>query len=385
MRKICVYTSTRADYGLLRNLIKEINGCMETELQLLVSGTHLVAKQGLTVREIQADGHTPTQCVDIGLSDDTSEGICNSMGLAISRYGKSLTALKPDVLVILGDRFESFCCASAATVCRIPIAHIHGGETTEGAIDESFRHSITKMAHLHFPCCETYRQRIIQLGEPPERVFSVGALGVENITKIKLLNRDELESSMAFKLNRPFFLITFHPVTLEQNTAEKQFSELLATLDQFNDYKCIFTQANTDTDGQSINNLIYAYVEKDPERCMATPSLGSLRYLSTMKLSAAVVGNSSSGIFEAPALKVPTINIGERQKGRIRMKSIIDCEPTQSSIAEAINKAIHPVFATSLQRMKNVYEKPGTAVQIKKILHSVNLTPLIKKKFYDIH
>ncbi len=385
MRKVCVFTSTRADYGLLRNLIKEIDECPELNFQLLVSGTHLVADQGMTINEIQTDGYTLDQCVDIDLSDDSPEGICSSMGLAVSNYGESLMALKPDILLILGDRFESFCCAAAANVCRIPIGHIHGGETTEGAIDEAFRHSITKMAHLHFPCCEIYRRRIIQLGESPERVFNVGALGVENIKNMTLMEKADLEQSIKFKLDRPFFLVTFHPVTLERATAGKQFSELLAVLDQFPEHKCIFTQANADTDGKVINKMIYKYIEKHPDRCMATPSLGYLRYLSAMKLCAAVVGNSSSGILEAPTFKVPTINIGDRQKGRIRMESIVDCNPTKESIGGAIEKALDSGFLKGLKEMKNVYEKSGTATQIINILKSVKLTSLIKKEFYDIH
>lgn len=384
MRKICVYTSTRADYGLLRNLIREINICPELYLQLLVSGTHLMAGQGMTINEIQADGYALDQCVDINLSDDSPEGICTSMGLAVSKYGKSLMELQPDILVILGDRFESFCCAAAANVCRIPIAHIHGGETTEGAIDEAFRHSITKMAHLHFPCCEAYRQRIIQLGESPDRVFNVGSLGVENIREMKLMEKVKLEASIVFKLDRPFFLITFHPVTLEKATADKQFAVLLGTLDQFPNCKCIFTQASADTDGQIINRMMYEYVHKYPERCMAIPSLGYLRYLSAMKLCAAVVGNSSSGMLEAPAFKVPTINIGDRQKGRIRVESIIDCKPTSASIQAAIERAISLDFIKILENIACPFEKQGTAEKIKEVLKNTDLNHIIKKEFYNL-
>lgn len=216
MRKVCVFTSTRAEYGLLRNLINEIQGCSQLHLQLLASGTHLAPDQGMTVDEIRSDGFEPDRCVDIELTDDSPSGICRSMGIAVSSYGKFLMEFNPDLLVILGDRFEAFCCASAAQICRIPIAHIHGGEITVGAVDEAFRHSITKMSHLHFPCCEEYRQRIIKMGEFPESVYNVGALGVENIRQLKLLDRNELEVSLQFKLDRPFFLITFHPVTLEK-------------------------------------------------------------------------------------------------------------------------------------------------------------------------
>ena len=384
MRKICVFTSTRADYGLLRGLIKKIDECPDLNLQLFVSGTHLVAEQGMTINEIRADGYTLEQRIDINLSDDSPKGICSSMGLAISNYGKALMSLEPDLLLILGDRFESFCCAAAANVCRIPIGHIHGGETTVGAIDEAFRHSITKMAHLHFSCNEIYRRRIIQLGESPDRVFNVGALGVENIRSMNLMEKSELELSIKFKLDRPFFLITFHPVTLEQATAGKQFAELLAALDQFPEYKCIFTQANADTDGQIINKMIYTYIEKQAERCMATPSLGYLRYLSAMKLCSAVIGNSSSGILEAPVFKIPTVNIGDRQKGRVKVKSIVDCDPVQNSIGMAIDIVLNPEFLKSLEEMENVDEKSETATNIMKILKSVNPTSLLKKEFYDI-
>lgn len=383
MRKICVFTSTRADYGLLRNLIREIANSPELSLQLLVSGTHLVANQGMTVNEIQADGFALDHCIDIELSDDSPGGICDSMGVAISRYGKVLETIQPNILVILGDRFESFCCAAAATVCRIPIAHIHGGESTVGAMDEAFRHSITKMAHLHFPCCDTYRQRIIQLGEAPDRVFDVGALGVESIKKTRLMTKQELETSIAFKLGRPFFLVTFHPVTLEDETAGEQFGQLLAALDQFQDHQCIFTQANADTDGRIINQMIVAYVESHSDRCMVIPSLGYLRYFSAMSLCEAVIGNSSSGILEAPVFKVPTINIGDRQKGRVRMESIIDCLPEKDAIIFAISKALSRDFVISLQYMQNPYKKSETAIQIKNILASTDLNSVIKKEFFD--
>lgn len=384
MRKICVFTSTRADYGLLGNLIREIDNSSKLSLQLLISGTHLVADQGMTVNEIQADGYALDHCVDIELSDDSPGGICNSMGEAISRYGKALRTIQPDILVILGDRFETFCCAAAATVCRIPIAHIHGGESTVGAIDEAFRHSITKMAHLHFPCCNKYRQRIIQLGEDPGRVFDVGALGVENIKKIHLMTKGELETSLNFKLDCPFFLVTFHPVTLENKTAGEQFGQLLAALDQFQDHKCIFTQANADTDGRIINQMMYTYVDKNSDRCMATPSLGYLRYLSAMKVCAAVVGNSSSGILEAPVFNVPTINIGDRQKGRVRVQSVIDCGTDTQDIVSAVNKAIDGSFRQSLENTKNPYYRPNTAQKITEILTGTFLKEILKKQFYDL-
>lgn len=384
MRKICVFTSTRADYGLLRNLIREIDNSPELSLQLLVSGTHLVPDQGMTVNEIQTDGFALDHCIDIKLSDDSPSGICDSMGVAVSRYGKALETIQPDILVILGDRFESFCCAAAATVYRIPIAHIHGGESTVGAMDEAFRHSITKMAHLHFPCCEIYRRRIIQLGEAPDRVFDVGALGVENIKKIRLMTKQELETSIDFKLDRPFFLVTFHPVTLENATAGEQFGQLLAALDQFQDHQCIFTHANADTDGRIINQMMVAYVDKHSDRCIAVPSLGALRYLSAVSLAAAVIGNSSSGIIEVPCFRIATVNIGDRQKGRVRVQSVIDCATEAQDIVPAISKALDANFRQSLKNLKSPYFRPNTAKAIAEIITGIPLKEILKKQFYDL-
>lgn len=384
MRKICVYTSTRAEYGLLRNLIKEIHTCPELALQLLVSGTHLVPDQGMTIGEIRADGFKPDKCVDIDLSDDSPAGICHSMGIAISEYGKYFSEYNPDILVVLGDRFEAFCCATAAQVCGIPIAHIHGGEVTQGAIDEAFRHCITKMAHLHFPCCEEYRFRIVQMGECPEFVYNVGALGVENIRNLKLMERGDLEESIDFKLDKPFFLVTYHPVTLEKNSAKKQFAQLLSALDQYPDHKVIFTGANADTDGKIINRLQNEYKKKHPDKCIVVPSLGYMRYLSAMNLCKAVVGNSSSGILEAPALKVPTINIGDRQKGRVRAKSVIDCTPLKNQILASLKAICSKGFLSNLKNMHNPFEKQGTSKQIKEIIKTADLTGIMKKRYYDI-
>lgn len=384
MRRICVYTSTRAEYGLLRNLIKEIHEDSNLQLQLLVSGTHLVREQGMTIEEIRRDGFEPDKCVDIGLIDDSSPGICHSMGTAVSGYGKFFAEYTPDLLVILGDRFEAFCCATAAQVCRIPVAHIHGGETTQGAVDEAFRHSITKMAHLHFPCCEAYRRRIIQMGEQPEYVYNVGALGVENIRKLKLMEQDDLEKSIGFKLDKPFFLVTFHPATLEEDRVKTQFDQLLAALDRYPDHKIIFTGANADSGGRVINQMQKDYHKAHPEQCLVVPSLGYLRYLSAMKFCKAVIGNSSSGIFEAPALKVPSINIGDRQKGRIRAESVVDCYPAAKPILAAL-KTIHGhFFQSGLKTMSIPFEKSGTAKKIKKILKKADLKNILKKVFHDI-
>ncbi len=384
MRKICVYTSTRAEYGLLRTMLKQIRQSPELHLQLLVSGSHLVQDQGMTIEEIRKDGFVPDKCVDIDLIDDSSEGICHSMGVAVNGYGKFLAEYNPDLLVILGDRFEAFCCATAAQVCRVPVAHIHGGETTQGAIDEAFRHSITKMAHLHFPCCEEYRERIIQMGEQPDHVYNVGALGVENIRTLKLMERADLEESIGFKLNKPFFLVTFHPVTLEKNSFKEQFAQLLTALDQYPDHKFIFTGSNADTGGGVINQMQNDYKKLHPGQCLVTPSLGYLRYLSAMKLCEAVLGNSSSGLIEAPALKVPTINIGDRQKGRIRAKTVIDCDSDKNSIVNALKKVSEKSYRSKLKNFNIPFERSGTSKLIKKILETADLKGILKKEFYGI-
>jgi GDP/UDP-N,N'-diacetylbacillosamine 2-epimerase (hydrolysing) len=382
MRKICIFTSTRSEWGLLRGVAERIR--QSERLQLLVSGSHLSEKLGMTIQEIVDAGFPVDARVDILKFDDSPGGICKTMGLALSGSGEALAQLKPDLLVILGDRYESFCAAAAAQILRIPIAHIHGGETTEGAVDEAFRHSITKMSQLHFPSCEEYRRRIIQLGENPARVFNVGALGIENIRKISLMSRAELEESIQFKLNKPFFLVTFHPVTLENATAGTQFNELLAALEQFPEHKIIFTKANADTDGHVINEKMDAYAAARPERCLAVASLGLHRYLAAMKICDAVVGNSSSGILEAPAFGVPTVNIGDRQKGRLRVKSIIDCEPNSEAIVSAIQKALDAGFRHGLRGMIHPCEQAGTSGRIVQILENAELNGLLKKTFYDL-
>lgn len=383
-RTICIFTGSRAEYGLLRWVMQGIQDDPDLILQLIVSGMHLSPEFGLTIKEIQEDGFEPDEKVEILLSSDTSAGICKSMGLALIGYGEALGRLQPDLLVILGDRFEAFCMAAAAQVCRIPIAHIHGGEATEGTYDEAFRHSITKMSHLHFASCETYRQRIIQLGEAPDKVFNVGALGIENIRRTSLMSRNELAKSIGFNLKKLYFLVTFHPVTLEKDTSASQFQALLNALDGFSQYNVIFTKTNADTDGRIINRLIDEYVEKRPERCLAVTSLGMRRYLSTMKFCAAVIGNSSSGIIEAPSFKVPTVNIGDRQKGRIQAVSILNCSPDENAIRQAIGRGLSPAFQESLPGILNPYDRPGTYSTIVGLLKKVDIFGITKKTFQDV-
>jgi len=383
-RRICVHTSTRAEYGLLRGVLQEITAESSLQLQILASGMHMSPEFGMTIQEIRADGFQPDETVEILLSGDTSTAICKSMGLAMIGYGEALQRLKTDMVVALGDRFETFCMAAAAQVCRIPLAHIHGGETTEGAIDEAFRHSITKMAHLHFASCEAYRQRIIQLGEAPARVFNVGALGVENIRRTALLERNELAEAIGFNLKTPYFLVTFHPVTLEKDTSERHIRSLLNALDAFPEYNVIFTKANADTGGRIINRIIDECAEERPDRFLVKASLGMLWYLSAMKHAAVVIGNSSSGIVEAPSLKVPTVNIGDRQKGRVRARNVVDCKPVVISIKAAINECISLEFRQKLNDMGNPYEKTGTASKIVSAIAACEPAGLLKKQFYDI-
>jgi len=385
MRKICIFTSTRAEWGLQQGLAELIRDADNLQLQLLVSGSHLSAKLGMTIDEIETASFLVDARVDILKFDDSPVGICQTMGLALSAYGEALQRLSPDLIVILGDRYESFCLAAAAQVLRIPIAHIHGGETTEGAVDEAFRHSITKMAQIHFPSCEVYRNRVMQLGEAPESVFNVGALGIENIRKIQCLTRAELEASLQFSLQAPFFLVTFHPVTLEHATAGAQVQQLFDALDRFPEHQIIFTKANADTDGQVINEMIDRFAAINPQRCLAVASLGLKRYLSAMKICSAVIGNSSSGILEAPILKVPTVNIGDRQKGRLRVKSILDCEADTNAISQAIETALTESFRHDIRDLIHPSEQADTAQKIVRMLATVDLQGIIKKSFHDIN
>jgi UDP-hydrolysing UDP-N-acetyl-D-glucosamine 2-epimerase len=383
-RKICIFSSTRADYGLLKGLLKEMEERPAIELQLLASGMHLSPEFGTTIREIRADGFNPHETVEILLSGDTPTAVCKSMGLALMGYGEALNRLKPDMVVVLGDRFETFCMAGASQVCRIPVAHIHGGETTEGAFDEAFRHAVTKLSHLHFASCEAYRKRIIQLGEAPDQVFNVGALGVETLHRTKLLDRKQLGESLDFSLTDPYFLLTFHPVTLEESTAQKQFQAILDAVSGFPEFHVIFTKANADTDGRIINRMMEYYVRQHPRRCLALSSMGSLKYLSALKYTSAVIGNSSSGIIEAPSFKVPTINIGDRQKGRIQADSIINCIPDPGAIRNAMDRSLSPTFQEKLKTVENPYDKPGTSSTIATLLEKTDITGILKKKFHDI-
>ncbi len=385
MKKICVVTGTRAEYGLLKPLIGKINNDTYMKLQLVATGMHLSPEFGLTYQEIEQDGFTITERNEMLLSSDTPNGITKSVGLGTIGFADIFTRIKPDIVVILGDRYEAFAAATAAMIHRIPIAHIHGGELTLGAVDDAIRHAITKMSTLHFTTTEEYRRRVIQLGERPENVFYVGALGVENIRMQSLMDRHELSQIIGFSLDMPYVMVTFHPVTLENNTAGEQFENLLEALVQYKEFHIIFTKANADTNGRIINQKIAQYVEQNHDRAIAYASLGMIRYLSALKYCEMVIGNSSSGITEAPSFRVPTINIGNRQSGRIRAESVIDCGNRIEEISEAIEKAKRIKSEGMLQNMENPYEKSGTSENIYSEIKKYLLQhKTIEKKFYDI-
>ena len=384
MKKICVVTGTRAEYGLLYWLLRGIEESKDLELQLIVTGSHLSHEFGLTYKQIEEDGFKIDKKVENIVSSDTSVGINKSMGLTMIGFGDAFEDLKPDLTIILGDRFEVFCAASASHVSRIPIGHIHGGESTEGAFDEAFRHSITKMSSLHFTTTEEYKNRVIQLGEDPSTVFNVGSPGLEHIERTKLLTKKEVEEDLDIKFRKKNILVTFHPVTYENQTSGNQFSILLEALNKMKDTSFIFTKSNADTDGRIINDLIDSFVSENPSVASAYTSLGQLRYLSVMKHVDAVIGNSSSGIIEAPSFSTATINIGDRQKGRVRARSIIDVEPDLLSINNALIKLDDSKFLSLVKKKENPHGKGFVSRRIlkviKKDLHKVSL----KKKFFDI-
>ncbi|WP_422007618.1 UDP-N-acetylglucosamine 2-epimerase [Roseivirga pacifica] len=382
-RKICVVTGTRAEFGLLYWLMSEIRADDGLELQVVATGMHLSPEFGLTYRDIEESGFQIDKKVEMLLSSDSSVGLSKSMGLGMISFGEVYQDLQPDIIVLLGDRFEAFAACAAAMVSRIPVAHIHGGEATEGLIDEPIRHSITKMAHLHFTATEEYAKRVMQLGESPDRVFNVGTPGLDNIEKLQLLTREQLEESLDFVLGTSSAIVTFHPVTLENQTAEGQVEALLKALSVFEDLSVIFTMPNADTEGRIIMDLINEFVRKYPDRTKAFTSLGQLRYLSALKHVDIVVGNSSSGLIEVPSFKKATVNIGDRQRGRIKSASVIDCEPDENAIVESIQKGLSNEFRKGLEKMENPYGRAGASKRIKEILAASDLTGILKKRFHD--
>ena len=382
-RKICVITGSRAEYGLLYWLMKQIELNSDTDLQLIVTGMHLSPDYGLTYKEIENDFKIQKK-IDMDLSTDTSLAISKSMALAQISFSKAFNELKPDIVTVLGDRYEIFSAVIAALIANIPIAHIHGGELSEGSWDNSIRHSISKMSHIHFPATEEYKKRIIQLGEDPDKIFNVGGLGIENIQRIKLLSKNQFEESIEFKLNKKNILVTYHPTTLENHTSQKHFQELLNAIDELNDTNIIFTKANSDLDGRIINQMIDDYVIANSKKSACFISLGQLKYLSALQYVDTVVGNSSSGLIEAPSFNVGTINIGERQRGRIKAASVIDCLPEKGEILKSFEKIYSKEFQKLLKKIKNPYDNGQSSKKIVEVLKNLELENILKKKFYNI-
>lgn len=379
--KIAIFTGSRAEYGLFKPLLTQIEKDDASCLQLIVSGMHLAPEFGFTYQTILEDGFHIDEKVEILLSSDSETAMLKSMGLGLIGFGEVLERLAPDVAVVLGDRFETFTFATACHVKRIPLAHIHGGELTEGAVDDAFRHSVTKMSCLHFASTEAYRNRIIQLGEAPERVFNVGALGVENINTLNWLDREALEEKLGVGLSEHLALVTYHPETLGGQTIESQMEAIFEVCDACRDYQFIFTKANSDTSGRKVNDMIEDYVARSGGRCGLYASLGTQVYLSLAAQCRFVMGNSSSGLIEMPYLQVPTINIGNRQNGRVRASSVIDCEGSFSSILQAIEQA----ETMDTKNFDLPYGRGDTSIQILDTIkkHSERLRD--RKMFYDLN
>lgn len=383
-KKICILTATRAEYGLLSPIINKLIACKEFDVRIVATGAHLSPEFGLTYKEIETDGIPIDEKIEIILSADTPSSISKSMGIALINFADYFKRLKPDVLLVLGDRYETLAVCIAAMNERIPIAHLYGGETTEGAIDEAIRHAITKLSYLHFTSTEEYRNRVIQLGEHPSRVFCVGGIGIENILNQPLLSKEEFEDSIEYKLDKPYAMVTFHPVTLENNSSENQIKALLKVCSHYSNMQFIFTKANADSDGRIINQIIDQYVSTH-KNAIAFTSLGLIRYLSGLKYCEMVIGNSSSGLLEAPSFGIPTINIGDRQKGRTQATSIINCEPNENSIMQAIEMARSNNFKFIAKNTINPYGDGKTSEKILDVLKDFLLNEKIdiKKTFYD--
>lgn len=382
-KTVCVVTGSRAEYGLLHWFMHEVQSASELRLQTLVTGMHLSEKYGATWKQIEADGFEISARVDMLEPDNSSLAVARSTGAGVSGCANALAKLKPDLIVVLGDRFESFAAAVAATFLKIPVAHFHGGETTEGAFDESLRHCITKMSHLHFTSTEDYRRRVIQLGEDPDRVFNVGAVGLDNADRCQLLSRDEMEASTGIKFLKQNIIVTFHPVTLEHQTASSQFKELTAALDQLPNVGVIITHPNADPGSDAITEEILQFKQRNQDRVWHFKSLGFIRYLSALQIVDAVVGNSSSGLIEAPHFRTPTINIGNRQKGRIAGSTVIQCEPEQKSILSAIEEACSSEFKASIASANNPYGLPGASKLAAEIIRQSSLDGILLKHFHD--
>ena len=383
IRKICIITATRAEYGLLRPLMQLIKDDSELELQIIATGAHLSPEFGLTYQLIENDGFIISEKVEMLLSSDTATGIVKTMGVCMISIADSLSRLKPDMIVVLGDRYEMLSVVSAATIFKIPIAHLHGGELTEGAYDDAIRHSITKMSHLHFASTDEYRNRIIQMGEQPDDVYHVGAIGLDNIKSMELMSKRDLEESLGVKFKKYNYQVTFHPETLGDLSSKIQFQILLDAIDQEEDSFFIFTKANADTDGRIINQMIDEYVQEHPHKSKSFHSLGNLRFLSLVNICDAIIGNSSSGILEAPSLHTATINIGDRQKGRVQALSIINVNCSIKEISGAFDQVKNLAFQEKLKYVQNPYDNGGAS---ELILRSIKRRNKINtnKKFFNL-
>lgn len=386
MRKICFITGTRAEYGLLSRLMRMIQDNKGTLLQIVATNMHLSPKFGNTYREIENDGFAIDFKVPVIDEDapDTATTTVLSLSKALTGFAHAYETLLPDLIVILGDRYEMLAAASAALIFRIPVAHLHGGEITEGAYDDAIRHAITKMSHLHFTSTEEYRKRVIQLGEQPERVFNVGSLGVENIKKLPLMEKKEIENELGFNIDEQTILVTYHPITLGNRTSKDDIEDFIAALEKRKDLRVIFTMPNSDTGGQAVLDAINDFVDNNANRARAYKSLGVVRYLSVMRQVAAVVGNSSSGLIETPSFGIPTLNIGDRQKGRTAGDSVIHCGTSCDEILDGLTKIFSPETRQIARQASNPYEKEGTAQHIFKTIKSFPLQGLLQKHFYNI-
>ncbi len=382
-RKVCVVTGTRAEFGLLRWLMQDVQSTAGLQLQVIATGAHLSPEYGLTYLEIEQAGFAIDARVEMLLSADTPTAVSKSMGLAMIGFADAYARLAPDMVLVLGDRYEIFAATAAAMIAGIPIAHLHGGESTEGAFDEAIRHSITKMSHLHFVAAEDYRRRVIQLGEHPDRVFNVGGLGIDAIKRIRLVERDALESALGFGFGRKNLLVTYHPVTLEADGSKRQMQQLLAALGRLQDTHLIFTMPNADTGSRELVELVNAFVANHPH-ARAYSSLGQLRYLSCMKQVDAVVGNSSSGLAEAPSMGIATVNIGDRQRGRLQSASVLNCAPDEQSILDTIQRIYSPEFRQILRQAVNPYGDGGASQKIIKVIQEYPLDNILKKAFHDL-
>lgn len=381
-RTIAVFTGSRAEYGLLYWLMKDLQSSAHVQLQVIVSGMHLSPEFGETWKQIVEDGFDIDAKVEMLLSSDTPVGTVKSIGVGTLGFADALDRLRPDMLVVLGDRFEALAVVQAALIMRIPVAHLHGGEITEGAYDDAIRHAITKMAYLHFVATEPYRRRVIQMGESPERVFNVGAVGIDHLRRGPKMDFNQLRDSLGFVLKSSYLLVTYHPVTLLDEDPQQSFTALLDALDRFPEQQIILTYPNADNGGRSIIPLLEAYAQSQPERVLAIPSLGFRRYLSAVSMASAVVGNSSSGIIEVPAFGIPTVNIGVRQKGRLAADSVLHCEPTTSSIEQALRQALSKEFEDACKKTVNPYGQGNAAEAIMNVLESYDGT--FHKSFHDL-